>query len=213
MVADINGDGSNDIVMGDEFGLLSAFSGLNGQMLAGFPIQLGAEVRGSAALGDVDGDGKTEIVVTGWDGKVYQWDYDFPFSPNGPAPWPQFRHDARRTGFFNAPLYVGVEDLGSGSAGPAALRFSAALPNPARVSTRFTLQIPNVSAGATYELAIYDLAGRRVRLVDSGAARAGTVSLGWDLRGEDGAGVGGGVYFARFTVDGRSVSRKLVVMR
>lgn len=99
IVADINGDGRNDMIVGDEYGLLSAFSGLNGTMMAGFPIQLAGEVRGVPAVGDIDRDGMTEIVISGWDKNVYVWDYDFAFQPNGVAPWPQFHHDARRTGW------------------------------------------------------------------------------------------------------------------
>src|SRR5262249_23968021 len=43
VVADIDGDGLNDIVIGDENGNLSAFGGA-GTMLPGFPIPLGAAV-------------------------------------------------------------------------------------------------------------------------------------------------------------------------
>jgi len=107
VVADINGDGFNDVICGDENGQLAAISGQTGQMLPGFPIQLQGEVRGTPAVGDIDHDGKTEIVVAGWDRNLYVWDYDFPFQPNGVAPWPQFHHDARRTGFSGPPCSAG----------------------------------------------------------------------------------------------------------
>ena len=80
-----------------------------------------AKRSGAKALGQVQvkryyavplKDGKTEIVLAGWDKNIYVWDYDFPFQPNGSAPWPQFHHDARRTGFSGAPLYVGGVDDG-----------------------------------------------------------------------------------------------------
>jgi len=86
VVADINGDGIPDVVMGDENGQLTALSGADGSVLPGFPIQLPAEVKGTPALCDCDGDGKTEIVVAGWDKNVYVWDYDFPFSPGHVPP-------------------------------------------------------------------------------------------------------------------------------
>ena len=68
-------------------------------------------------------------------------------------------------------------------------------------------------AGATYELDIYDLSGRRVQRVDSGIAQAGRFSLQWNLRNAVGRPVEGGVYFARLTVGGTSLKQKFVVLQ
>jgi hypothetical protein len=214
VVADINGDGWNDVVVGDEAGQLNAISGADGHVLAGFPIQLSGEVRGTPAVGDIDHDGMTEIVVADWDKNIYVWDYDFPFQPNGVAPWPQFHHDARRTGFSGSPLYVGgVDDGPLGSGAVATLEFAAPAPNPAHGTTRMWFGIPAAQGGQSFELAIYDLGGRRVRTVDSGMAHAGRFSLQWDLQDASHHPVDGGVYFARFTVGGKSLTRKLVVLQ
>jgi hypothetical protein len=213
VVADINGDGWNDIIVGDENGQLNAISGADGSILPGFPIQLAGEVRGTPAVGDIDGDGKTEIAVAGWDKNIYVWDYDFPFQPQGKAPWPQFHHDARRTGFASAPLFLGVGDDGPlGNGAVTSLEFAPPSPNPANTSSRMWFAIPSGLGGTTYELSIYDLGGRRVRLVDSGIARPGRFSLAWNLRDESGHPVQGGVYFARMTVGGHSRTNKLVVV-
>ncbi len=213
VVADLNGDGFNDVLCGGETGLLTAFSGLDGAVLPGFPIQLPGEVRGAPAVADIDHDGKTEIVLAGWDRNLYVWDYDFPFQPSGAAPWPQFHHDARRTGFSGAPLYVGGVDDGPLAGGAVArLEFATPAPNPAHGSTRMSFGIPAAQRGQTYELAIYDLGGRRVCLVDGGIAPPGRFSLQWDLHDASRRPVGGGVYFARFTVGGQTLTRKLVVL-
>lgn len=210
VVADINGDGHNDIVMGDETGSLTALSGADGTTLPGFPIQLQAEVRGTPALCDLDGDGLTEIVVAGWDKNLYVWDYDFPFSPNGPPPWPQFHHDAARTGVAENPVFVGVEP--PRGAPVAALSLSAPAPNPTRGASHFTLAVPNALAGAAYEVSVLDLSGRLVRTIERGTAAAGVHALSWDLRDRTGAAVGTGVYFLRVSLGGRAVARKLVVL-
>jgi hypothetical protein len=69
----------------------------------GFPIVLNGEVRGTPAVCDCDGDGMSEIVLADWDRNLYMWDYDYPFSPGHTPPWPQFHHDAARTGFASTP--------------------------------------------------------------------------------------------------------------
>jgi len=217
VVADINGDGFNDIVCGGEDSQLTALSGADGSVLPGFPIQLGGEVRGTPALADVDKDGKTEIVLAGWDKNIYVWDYDFLFSPGKTPPWPQFHHDARRTGFASAPLFVGVGD--GPATGPGAVRtleFAPPSPNPMRTGSSaatLDLAVPSTMAGGQYDLSIFDLSGRRVKRVDSGLAPVGRFSLKWDLRDEKGRPVDGGVYFVRFTLGGKSVSHKLVVLQ
>ncbi|MGH2650198.1 MAG: C25 family cysteine peptidase, partial [Actinomycetota bacterium] len=208
-VADIDGDGLPDIVIGDEVGVLNGI-GSNGQVLPGFPIQLGGEVRGPAGLCDCDGDGLSEIVVSSWDKKTYMWDYDFPFSPGVTPPWPQFHHDARRTGLVTSPVFLDAPP--PVLPGPAAsVELLRPEPNPARVTTRVLWTVPAGQAGADLDLAVYDLAGRRLRTLASGRAREGRFALDWDLRAEGGR-VGSGVYFLRFRVGTIATSRKLVVM-
>jgi hypothetical protein len=212
VVADISGDGKPDIVIGDENSSLAALSG-TGTMLPGFPIVLAGEVRGAAALCDCDGDGLSEIVLSGWDRNLYVWDYDFPFSPGGAPPWPQFHHDAARTGLASNPVFVGVEEPPVPQEAPTTLEFSAPSPNPARATARASYSVPAASAGAPYEIAVFDLTGRRVRTLERGTARAGRFSATWNLRTSDGKPVGEGLYFLRITLGSLVQSRKVAVVR
>jgi hypothetical protein len=210
VVADINGDGWNDVVVGDEDGSLAALSGATGAMLPGFPIAIAAEAAGTAALCDCDGDGLSEIVLVDFGGTVHVWDYDFPFSPTGPAPWPQFHQNARRTGTTESLDVVGVDpalDLA-----PRTLELAAPHPNPARAATRFSFGVPIEQNGTALELAVYDLAGRLVRVLASGPARAGRATIAWDGRDGSGARAPGGVYLVRLKAGAHSCNRKLVVL-
>ena len=210
VVADINGDGLPDVIMGDETGNLSALAGGTGALMPGFPIQLEAEVKGTPAVCDCDGDGKTEIVVAGWDRNIYEWDYDFPFSPGGYPPWPQFHHDSQRTGYVGTPILLGVGDP---AAAPEVVELARPAPNPARAGTRFAYAVPSTRAGEPFDLAVYDVSGRRVQTLQHGMSRAGHYSAAWDLRNQRGATVENGIYFVRLSL-GRTVqSRKLAVLR
>jgi len=211
VVADINGDGHPDIVMAEQNGQLTAFSGADASLLPGFPIQLAGEAAGTPALCDCDGDGKTEIVAVGLDLNVYMWDYDFAFSPGQVPPWPQFHHDAAHTGYAGTPMLVGTEE--ETQALPRVLELALPAPNPARGGTRFWYGVPADRAGGMLELAIYDLSGRRVRTLQSGRAEPGRHFASWDLRDGSGAPAHAGVYFARLSLGAEAHTRKLVVVR
>jgi len=67
-------------------------------------------------------------------------------------------------------------------------------PNPSPGSTRFVVRLPQ--AGLV-DLAVYDLAGRRVASLWHGAMAAGERTVAWD-----GSGTTSGLYFARLAVNG-----------
>jgi len=210
VVADINGDGIPDVVMGGEDSRIHLFSG-TGAELAGSPIQLSGEVRGTPTLCDCDGDGQAEIVLAGWDKNLYVWDYPGQFSPGHIPPWPTFHHDERRTGLKSATVLVGVQP--SAPAAPARpVELARPRPNPATASTRFSYTVSAQNAGADLDFAIYDLAGRCVHTLAQGKAHAGQFEAQWDLRGREGQRVQAGIYFARLRVGHFQDSRKIVVI-
>lgn len=108
--ADLNGDGTDELVVADGNGFVHAFRA-NGKELPGWPAHsdpvplpvngenafgTGAVRRqwyapfllGSPAIGDLDGDGRVEVAAADTEGKLYVWDTKgrrrpgFPVSPN-----------------------------------------------------------------------------------------------------------------------------------
>ena len=87
-----------------------------------------------------------------------------------------------------------------------------AFPNPGRGSTTVQLHLAGAPGdGAEHgEASLFDLAGRRVRVIHRGALARGLTSVVWDGRDDRGQELRGGVYLLRFTAAGREASTRLV---
>jgi len=86
----------------------------------------------------------------------------------------------------------------------------AVSPNPFGRDTRLSYAVPkrgNVS------LAVFDAAGRTVRILASGRSEPGRFSATWDGRSGSGALVPNGVYLYRYALDGKCIAGKLTLIR
>jgi len=88
--------------------------------------------------------------------------------------------------------------------------FASPSPNPASATATLRFDLPRESS---VRLSIYDVAGRRVRELDSGVRTAGDHAITWDLRDTSGRAVASGVYFARLEVEGRAATRKIMTLK
>ncbi len=92
-LVDLDGDARVDVVVGSKDGRLYGWT-MEGADLPGFPYDLGDPVFSSPWVGDLDADGRADIVVGANNGIHLIRDV----GPLGPAPWPMFHRDVRRTG-------------------------------------------------------------------------------------------------------------------
>jgi hypothetical protein len=211
-VGDIDGDGLPEIVFGDEAGRVHGYNH-DGTLAAGFPIQLGGEVRSTPALWDLDRDNLMEVAVVAYDGQVYVWDLPGSFNPTN-LPWPFFRHDIRNTGRFSTPIQIGVPEAPQSAPAIAQPAFYPARPNPFNPLTALAFDVPGETGGARrVTLDIYDVAGRLVRRLVDGPVGTGRQTVHWDGRGSDGHGLGSGIYFARIEIGTFTATQKLTLLR
>jgi hypothetical protein len=86
---------------------------------------------------------------------------------------------------------------------------SGGRPNPFRDMSNFSVSL---GGPVPAEVAVFDLAGRRVRTVFSGTLPAGTTQMQWDGRRADGSPVPGGIYFYRLVMPDRVITRRVVLL-
>ncbi|MDM7916678.1 MAG: FlgD immunoglobulin-like domain containing protein [Candidatus Eisenbacteria bacterium] len=77
-------------------------------------------------------------------------------------------------------------------------------PNPSHGVSRVLYRIPSAGDVA---LRVFDAAGRAVRTMDGRAAAAGTGTIEWDGRNDEGHPAGAGIYFLELLLDGRVLDR------
>jgi flagellar hook capping protein FlgD len=112
--------------------------------MAGFPIHLNGEVRGTPLVWDIDHDGLTEILLSDWDKNVYLWDYPGvfnAFNPAQPPAWAMWRHDQFHQGRLSAGILVGTNSVAFSAENGASsgLGLTFALPGAEEASGRFDI--------------------------------------------------------------------------
>ncbi len=102
ILADLDADGDDEIVVGDGCSNLFAWN-KDGTPVAGWPVKVAATVEalGTAAVANLDGDagGRLEVVVGASDGKVYAFHND----GTPVAGWPQVIHPPISNSHSTAP--------------------------------------------------------------------------------------------------------------
>ena len=91
---------------------------------------------------------------------------------------------------------------------PRELDFALAGANPVHGPARFRFALPQ---GGDVDVAVYDVAGRRVALLASGRYEAGVHTVAWDPVAA-GTRRTAGMYFARMIAGGRTLGQRVVVL-
>ncbi len=208
-IGNLDGDADLEICFGANDGNLYAFNA-DGSGVNGFPIGTQNKIEGGPLLWDIDNDGLTEVVAHSLDESMYVWDSPGAFDPDN-QPWPMFHRNSARTGDSSAPP---TTQLSADPLEPVIPRLilGAPQPNPFAARTEIRFEIPAGTGGAPVDLAVYDIRGRRVATLTAGPRPAGEHRVLWNGRGANGARLVSGLYFARLSMAGDVVTRKLVLL-
>jgi hypothetical protein len=112
----------------------------------------------------------------------------------------------------NQSLYATLGPNGTLDApggGSFTLALSRPSPNPAWLATTIHFALPEAEP---VRLAIYDPAGRRVRMLVQGILDAGAHQTSFDLRDDDRNRLAGGLYFVRLETPERSLTTRMVAI-
>jgi hypothetical protein len=101
VIADIDGDGKNEVVSGNGVYLVTAFRA-DGSQPAGWPKNTGGWGISTPSVGDVDGDGYIDVVSMTREGWLFAWHGQG--NASQAIQWEGYHHDARNTGNFGTTL-------------------------------------------------------------------------------------------------------------
>ena len=85
--------------------------------------------------------------------------------------------------------------------------------NPSSESGVVRWSIPQAMGGAQYELAMFDVAGRKLATLGRGSARSGVFAETVSFRANDNAPFSSGVFFLRLRIGTETLSRTVVLTR
>jgi hypothetical protein len=208
VVGDITGDAQPDIIVGSTNDVIYGLD-RNGVTLRNFPIpgEASGQIIASPALGEFDGDGHMEIAVPikGLGHNLMVLDYKMD-AQVGNLQWPNFGHDIHRSNDFDQVPY-GVDEP---AFHPDIFSLTQNYPNPFNASTviKFSLRHDGETT-----LSIFDLLGRRVKLLSSGMLVAGNHAFIWNGTDDAGMIVTSGVYFYRLDSAESSQTRRMVLLK
>ena len=216
VVIDIDGDGVMEIFVSYWTSFTQYIGGwrLDGTAIQGFPQALVSgtvwKAHSQPHVADLEGDGDLELTVTSfndYDGWVHM--IPIPsgtFNPDkGDTYWPRYRRNDHATGLVPVK---GASSIPVNQP-PRSRTFLSIWPNPFNPRTMINFECQDTGP---VQLAVYDLAGRRVALLVDGWLESGNHERVWNGCDITGRSVAAGQYLVRLkTRDGTDVQKVVLV--
>jgi hypothetical protein len=184
----------------------------------GMPQQINWSIIGSAETISFslsrDGGQSWELVATFKEISPgsYSWEWTFSGPPSNSCLIKAadgsgiFRDES--DGLFSLHYQTGVTDQTVNT--PASYALMQNYPNPFNPETRITYQLPERSQ---VQIAIFNVAGNLVRMLINEVHDAGTFSVTWDGRTQEGISLPSGIYFCRMTAGAFSQTNRMLYLK
>jgi hypothetical protein len=209
-IGDLDGDSRMEILAGSSDERLYAWHS-DGTKVLGFPVRTWGTYLSSVTLADL-GDRRVTTFAASYDHFLYGWQA---MTQPGPVSleWWTFHHDEQRTGQHGFRQPSGAEETRNAGLVSLIPRETALYPNaPNPVVSGSTIRFDLAREGDV-RLAVYNIAGERVRTLGQGGKKPGVYRVSWDGCDDRGKRVSSGVYFYRLEAGGFVKTMKMVVTR
>jgi outer membrane protein assembly factor BamB len=108
-LGDIDNDGRLEIVGGGcSYNEIYTFNGEDGSLSWSYKKiggKNGESCLSTPSLGDINNDGRLDMVVVSSDGRIFAVSTNSPVPPPHLLPWPKFKHDVKNTGLYTGDPY------------------------------------------------------------------------------------------------------------
>lgn len=201
VVADLNNDGSQEILVVTNTGTLFAFD-LNGSIIYPFPVYTNESGTGIPVVADIDLDNDLEVLY-GTSTKLLGFDVKTAGSTDNL--WSDYRGNLKRNGLFIANSVQMATD--HRNIIPTKYNLKPAYPNPFNPMTTISYAVPLDMAGEL-SLQVFDLKGRLIETLVQGNVQPGSHTIHWNA-----AQFPSGMYFVQLKAEKFSKTQKLILLK
>jgi bacillolysin len=133
----------------------------------------------------------------------------FEYDP-GIQSWYRLTGSGNYTLFMRAKVSSSVSSVEIESAVPELFEVSESYPNPFNPSTQIKYSLPE---SEKVVIVVYDLNGNKVAELANKVFNAGTYTVTWNGRNDEGLNVSSGIYYCRIEAGGYSAVKKMVLLK
>jgi hypothetical protein len=169
LIADLDGDGQNEVLAARKTGRLFAFES-DGSMMGNFPIFINGSIETTPAIEDIDNDGDLEIVVGSTSGLEV---IDIKASAELMDTWSLYRGTLKRNGVYDVSVMAvsNEENIVSDK-----FYVSSNYPNPFNPTTQFYINVPEPG---NLSVSVYDVNGKLVKQIINTYVNSGRIESSW----------------------------------
>ena len=205
-IVDMDGDGLPEVIIGTSAEKLHILA-WDGSVVQEYPTPSTGAIFSSAAVGHLDQDDDLEIIL-GTPSGLSVWDYKL--AGGTQMPWPMYRGNCRRTGYFGDNAATSVSGPSEGLALPLQFALQQNYPNPFNAGTQVRFCLPE---DCRLTLEVFNILGQRVVTMARGFHKAGMHQVMRDGKDEGGSLVASGIYFCRLRAGQFSGTKRMVLLR